>query len=167
MHLSFRRFQVFNKRRRHPPPFADTQIVTGCPYLLLASDTRGISGNELIQLLWHDKSREAAKNNRNVYVSKLRVILEEIGGIKVINQKGYWRIQLEENVLCDYLEVVKLFEAKENEQVEKILELLTRGAMLPNMETDWIDIFKNDLANNAIDFLSGILKDFTLSDSQN
>ncbi|HHU95947.1 MAG: hypothetical protein QM237_00565 [Bacteroidota bacterium] len=162
------RFQVFNKKGEDITPSFSRTLKSLLVALICysASDTRGISGNELIQLLWHDKSREAAKNNRNVYVSKLRVILEEIGGIKVINQKGYWRIQLEENVLCDYLEVVKLFEAKENEQVEKILELLTRGAMLPNMETDWIDIFKNDLANNAIDFLSGILKDFTLSDSQ-
>ena len=162
------RFQIFNRKGEDITSSFSRTLKSLLVALVCysAKDPRGISGNELIQLLWYDKSREAAKNNRNVYISKLRVILEEIGDIRVVNQKGYWRIQLEENVLCDYLEVVKLFETKEDEQIEKILELLTRGAMLPNMETDWIDIFKNDLANKAIDFLSGILKDFTLSDSQ-
>jgi len=130
-----------------------------------AKDSKGISGNKLIQLLWYDKSEEAAKNNRNVYMSKLRTILEEIGDLKIINQNSYWRIQIEDDTLCDYLEIMKLFEEKNNQDLEKMLELLTRGGMLPNMEADWIDTFKNDFANTAIDFLCRILKKFDLTDS--
>jgi DNA-binding SARP family transcriptional activator len=128
-------------------------------------DSRGISGNKLIKLLWHDKSEEAAKNNRNVYVSKLRTILEEIGDLKIINQNSYWRIQIDDDTLCDYWEIMKLFKEKENQDLERMLELLIRGGMLPNIETDWVDPFKNDFADTAIDFCVSFLKKFDLTDS--
>jgi DNA-binding SARP family transcriptional activator len=128
-------------------------------------DSRGISGNKLIKLLWQDKSEEAAKNNRNVYVSKLRTILEEIGDLKIINKNSFWRIQIDDDTLCDYWEIMKLFKEKENQDLERMLELLIRGGMLPNIETDWVDPFKNDFANTAIDFCVGFLKKFDLTDS--
>lgn len=161
------RFAVFNKN-------GDDITASFTPTLKLllialvchsAKDSRGISGNKLIQLLWYDKSDEAAKNNRNVYMSKLRTILEEVGDIKIINQNSYWRIQLAGNTVCDYMELMTFFEQKDNHNLEKMLELLTRGAMLPNVETDWVDTFKNDFANTAIDFLSRVLKKFDLTDS--
>lgn len=39
--------------------------------LYTGKDSKGIIGNKLIQLLWYDKTEESAKNNRNVYMSKL------------------------------------------------------------------------------------------------
>ncbi|MDR0422087.1 MAG: hypothetical protein LBH72_03635 [Proteiniphilum sp.] len=128
-------------------------------------DSRGISGGRLIKLLWHDKSEEAAKNNRNVYVSKLRAILEEVGDVKIINQNSYWRIRIDDDSLCDYWEIMKLFREKEHRDPERLLELLTRGGMLPGIETDWADPFKNDFANTAIDFCTGFLQKFDLTDS--
>jgi hypothetical protein len=60
---------------------------------------------------------------------------------------------------------MKLFKEKENQDLERMLELLIRGGMLPNIETDWVDPFKNDFANTAIDFCVGFLKKFDLTDS--
>jgi DNA-binding SARP family transcriptional activator len=161
------RFRVFDKKGNDitslfSPTLTSLLIALVC---YSAKDSKEISGNQLIRLLWSDKSEEAAKNNRNVYMSKLRTILEEVGNLKIVNQNSYWRIQIEDDTLCDYLEIMKHFEEKGNQDLEKMLELLTRGAMLPNMEVDWIDTFKNDFANTAIDFLCRILKKNDLADS--
>lgn len=128
-------------------------------------DARGISGNRLIQTLWFDKTEESAKNNRNVYMSKLRSILERIGDVKILNQKGFWSISFEGGTMCDYLEAQRLFADKENQELEKTVELLLRGVMLPNVESDFVDPFKNDFSNMTIDFLIRLLKRSDLSDA--
>lgn len=58
--------------------------------LYTGKDSKGIIGNKLIQLLWYDKTEESAKNNRNVYMSKLRSLLDKVGDIKILNQNGFW-----------------------------------------------------------------------------
>ncbi|UVO99000.1 hypothetical protein NXV86_02870 [Bacteroides sp. BFG-257] len=119
--------------------------------LYTGRDPKGIIGHKLIQLLWYDKTDESAKNNRNVYMSKLRGLLEKVGDIKILNQNGFWSIQFEEGTICDYLEALHLYKENNSQNLEKLLELLLRGIMLPNMEIDWIDAFKNDFSNSTID----------------
>lgn len=132
--------------------------------LYTGKNTKGIIGNKLIQLLWYDKTEESAKNNRNVYMSKLRNLLEKVGDIKILNQNGFWSIHFEEGTICDYLEALHLYNKNDSEDLEKLLELLLRGMMLPNVENDWIDAFKNDFSNDTIDLLSRLLKQEDLSD---
>lgn len=123
-------------------------------------DNNGIFGNKLIQLLWFDKNEEAAKNNRNVYISKLRSILENVGCVEIINKNGFWSIALDKNIRCDYIKAMRLFSSIEEEnfkdpiQINKLLELLLRGVLLPNTEIDWLDNFKSTFSNMTIDFLT-------------
>jgi DNA-binding transcriptional activator of the SARP family len=134
-------------------------------------DPKGISGKKLIGLLWYDKSENSAKNNRNVYMSKLRSVLENIGKAEIINQNGYWAIHLHE-IKCDYTETMELFsKLKETErispdEVNRLMELLLRGVLLPNTEVDWTDGFKSDFSNLTIDVLSHLSRDesYMLSD---
>lgn len=135
--------------------------------LYTVKDEKGLSGNKLLQALWFDKTEESAKNNRNVYMSKLRNILERIGDVKIINQKGFWSICFEEGTKCDYIEAQRLFteQAGNHDSLEKLVELLLRGVMLPNVEEDWVDSFKNDFSNRTIDFLTGLLRNPDLSDA--
>lgn len=122
-------------------------------------DDKGISGKKLIQLLWYDKNEESAKNNRNVYLSKLRSVLENVGDTEIVNQNGFWTIKLN-NIACDYTEAMRLFSSvKENNgseqsDIDHLLELLLRGVLLPNTETDWVDGFKSDFSNLTIDILT-------------
>ena len=135
--------------------------------LRTGQDAKGISGNKLIQTLWYDKTEESAKNNRNVYMSKLRNALDKVGDVKVLNQKGFWSISFENGALCDYLETIRLFkeQQKDGKSLEQLIELLLRGVMLPNVENDWVDLYKNDFSNNTIDFLTGLLKKQDLSET--
>lgn len=134
--------------------------------LYTAKDEKGISGNKLIQTLWFDKTEESAKNNRNVYMSKLRNILDRIGQIKIVCPKGFWSISIEDDSVCDYLEASRLFSQNGlgSEEQERLVDLLLRGVMLPNMEEDWLDPFKNDFSNMTIDFLIGLLKQSGIPD---
>ena len=132
--------------------------------LYTGRDPKGIIGHKLIQLLWYDKTEESAKNNRNVYMSKLRNLLDKVGDIKILNQNGFWSIQFENGTICDYLEALHLYNKNNSLDLEKLLELLLRGMMLPNVETDWIDTFKNDFSNDTIDLLCRLLKQKDLSD---
>ncbi|WP_321335446.1 hypothetical protein [uncultured Bacteroides sp.] len=125
---------------------------------------KGILGNKMIQLLWYDKSEDSAKNNRNVYLSKLRTILEKIGDIEIINQNSFWSIKFGKDLICDYKEAMQYYTTiKENhtydeEAFNKLLELLLRGTLLPNTEIDWIDKFKSDFSNMTIDTLCSLLR---------
>lgn len=161
------RFRIFNntgveKTNQLSPTLKSLLIVL---ILFSSKDSRGISGKKLIKLFWDDKVEESAKNNRNVYISKLRSILEDIEGIKIINENGFWRIELNESIFCDYLELRELIKIKDIHNIEKSLELLTRGTLLPHMDFDWMDKFKNELTNEVIDYSHKILKQFDLSDS--
>lgn len=133
--------------------------------LYTGKDAKGISGQKLIQLLWFDKMEESAKNNRNVYISKLRNLLEKVGDVTIVNKNGFWSIHFENNCLCDYLEALRLYQQNDSQDLEKLVELLLHGMMLPNMEIDWIDKFKSDFSNQTIDLLSRVLKREDLPDN--
>lgn len=127
-------------------------------------DPKGISGKKLIQTLWYDKSEDSAKNNRNVYMSKLRAILENIGGIEIVNQNGFWFVD-PKDVKCDYWDAMTLFSGINETgnidacEVNRLLELLLRGVLLPNTELDWTDGFKSDFSNLTIDVLKHLVHD--------
>lgn len=130
-----------------------------------AKEPSGIISNKLNRILWPYKPEDTANNNRNVYISKLRPILEEIGDIKIVCQNRFWSIQMGKDVICDYLEVQRLLgEESGEENIDHLLELLLRGMMLPNMEQDWMDEFKSDFSNTTIDFLSRQIKREDLSE---
>lgn len=123
--------------------------------LYSAKEPSGIISNKLNRILWPYKPEDTANNNRNVYISKLRPILEEIGDIKIACQNRFWTMQFGDGVICDYLEVQRLLKEESSEEnIDHMLELLLRGMMLPNMEQDWVDEFKSDFSNTTIDFLS-------------
>lgn len=122
--------------------------------LYSAKNPQGIISGKLNTLLWSYKPEEAANNNRNVYMSKLRTLLEGVGDIKIKSQNKFWNIEFGEGSICDYLEVKRLYGEKSSEEnIDRLLELLLRGMMLPNVELDWVDKFKGDFSNATIDFL--------------
>ena len=57
--------------------------------LLLYSEksAKGIEIHTLDEALWQEMNENSARNNRNVYMRKLRMLLESVGGIEVVNDK--------------------------------------------------------------------------------
>ena len=134
--------------------------------LLLYSEknTNGILIKKLDDVIWPDKDEESARNNRNVYMRKLRLLLENIGDVEIVNDKGYFRINLGENVFFDYhvaLTYIKMMEENDKsdkEVLHKTLELLLYGALLPNTTYEWLDDFKGEYSSTSITLLNNLLR---------
>ena len=144
-----------------------TPTVKALLILLIVSTAKegGIASSRINHLLWSYKPDDTANNNRNVYMSKLRGLLEGVGDIRVQNQNKLWSISFEDGTQCDYLEALRLFkEGTGEEEVDRLLELLLKGQMLPNTELDWIDGYKSAFSNATIDFLNRQLRREDLHD---
>ena len=126
--------------------------------LYTGQNPMGIPNNKLLTLLWNDKEEEAAKNNRNVYMSRLRNLLSQIGDVSIQTHKGFRNISFEGDTMCDYLEAIRLFDNTEGENLNRLLELLFNGMMLPNVELDFVDSFKSEFSNKTLDLLCRLLR---------
>lgn len=158
-------FEVFNKDGKNITGiFTPTlKYMLSLIILFTLKNNKGISSSRLQELLWFDKSEEAARNNRSVNLSKLRVLLQEVGDIDINSQNGYWTISLSDDVLSDYKETMRLIgkiqdkEITPKEDLMRFLELLSYGNLLPSIQLEWVDSFKTDFSNSVIDTLMSIL----------
>ncbi len=130
--------------------------------LILLSTIRnkqGISSSELRNTLWYDKDEESARNNRNVYINKLRMLLKNVGDVKILNDKNYWKITLDNTVFCDYERVVSLISTLEKKSeldkslLNEMLDIAARGKLLPFYEMEWLDDIKADYSDRIIEYL--------------
>jgi DNA-binding SARP family transcriptional activator len=125
-------------------------------------EEKGIKDNKIDNLLWGDKDNKAARNNRNVSLTRLKLLLENIGNISLLNNSGFWRIDFDKDVFCDYntaLQYIKRYKTGniDKNDLAKLLELLMYGQLLPYTPSTWIDKFKSDYSNDAIDILYNLL----------
>lgn len=125
-------------------------------------NAQGILASKTTEILWPEKEETAARNNRNVNLRKLRVLLESIGDMEVMIENNFLRIKWGTNVFCDYhmlIACTKQFEQEKSEELlNRILELLLYGPLLPNTIVDWLDDFKDDYSSYSIDLLKNLLE---------
>lgn len=160
-------FRVIDRNGEDITPLF-TPILKSLLLLLIlhtGKDERGINGSKMIQYLWFDKMEESAKNNRNVSITKLRNLLKQVGDISIIKYGNFWSIRFGKDSVCDYLEAIQLYKNYQTEGLDRLLALLLQGSMLPNVENEWVDVFKNDFANRTIDLLTQQLNREKLSDA--
>ncbi len=132
-------------------------------FLHTIKNEKGISSAKLDEVLWFDKSGDSARNNRNVNISKLRAILDELGGVEVVNDNSFWKIKMGPNIFCDFCEALHLLRKANSTnmgeiEINQLIALLSFGEFLPAVEADWMDEFKSRFANEAIDGLSSLFK---------
>ena len=125
--------------------------------------SKGVRQQIIDELIWNDRDEKSAKNNRNVYMRKLRLLLSEIGNIEIIFDKGYYKI-INEDVTIDYSEIKKRLALLEknsntdNQLIDEILELLLYGPLLPFTDYPWLDSFKSDYSDKSLDMLFLLMK---------
>ena len=123
----------------------------------------GIKYQMIDEEIWGDKDEKSAQNNRNVSMRKLRMLLDEVGNVVISYDKGFFRIETND-VMFDYKEMkqrvaeIRGVESVKPELVNQILELLLMGPMLPNTHYDWLDKYKAEFSNSALEILSKLLK---------
>ena len=121
-------------------------------YMLLYSykNANGITSEQLNEIFWSDMDKSNATNNRNVNISKLRLLLKEIGGINIAYKNSYWYMTIDSSVNCDYIEICDLLRmVKEGSEINvgllnKIAELGSRGELLLDITEEWADKFKSE-----------------------
>lgn len=125
---------------------------------------QGILTKKATDILWADREEDAARNNRNVTLRKLRVVLEKVGDIEIVNDNGFMRIHWGENVFCDYRTALEcIHKLKENGEqndtrlLNQILEVLLYGPLLSNTILEWLDDFKDAYSSMSIDLLRNLL----------
>jgi len=157
-------FQVFNSRGENiTKDFTPTlKHIFVLISLYTLKNEKGISSTMLQELLWFDKAEEAARNNRNVNLRKLRLLLKDIGDIDISNKEGYWKIVFG-NIFFDVMEVmrltndIKISDGENIEDVCRLLEIASNGLLLPNIQQEWMDGFKTDFSNSIVDILIELL----------
>jgi DNA-binding SARP family transcriptional activator len=157
-------FQVFNAKEENITPSFSPTLKQLFLFLLFhsAKERRGVTSSRLDEALWHDKTGGSARNNRNVNISKLRTVLEETGGIEVINRNSLWSLQFGDTTYCDYLEVMELIAKAKTDvlppnETRRLVGLLQTGELLPNLQADWVAFYKSDYTKEVTDTLSLLL----------
>ena len=119
-----------------------------------AQGGKGIPQQRLDEDIWNDKHDRSVKSTRNVYIHKLRTLLESVGSIQLIYDKGYYRLLPSDNVSIDYYK--SLQELQNAPTVHTDLRLLM--PLLPDEHTPWIDTFKAEFSDKAISTLKRMLE---------
>lgn len=148
-------FQVFDKQGNNITGDFTPTLKQLFLFLLLNSikNGKGTTSQCLDETFWFDMSKSSASNNRNVNIRKLRLIIEKIGDINISNKNGYWYLNLGAEVTCDYQEVMELLTQAKTENpvvgivnkktINRIISLAIAGALLPNVNVEWMDEYKS------------------------
>ena len=158
-------FEVFDKEGKDITALFTPTLKQLFLLILLSKskNEKGITSFKLIENLWYDKSENSARNNKNVNISKLKLLIEKIGDVELNHENTYWNIQFGENSFCDYSYVIKLLskinsDSNTDEKIVEFLNIISAGEICPDVQTEWIEPFKVDVANRIIDGLDYLSK---------
>ena len=159
-------FQVFSREGKDITEKFTPTLKQLFLFILLnfAKNGKKVTSERLDDTFWSGMDKGCAANNRNVNISKLRLLLKEVGDVCVVNKNGYWTISLGDNVYFDYGLVMNLLSGLKDgkgdkRMLEEMLTVAQEGRLLPNVISEWIDDYKSDYTDTIIDFLSKTIMD--------
>lgn len=128
-----------------------------------AKNDKGITSSYIWEMLWPEKSENSARNNRNVNLKKVRLLLSELGDFEVKFVSERWTLELDPNVFFDFSFAYEILE-KKLYPAETLVQLAKNGRILPGIEAEWVDGFKSEFSNKLIDGLLEISKSYAKDD---
>ena len=129
-------------------------------YILINSITKdGVLSSDMNSLFWPDKPDDKIKNLKNVTMNHLRKTLQELEGIELTHQKGYFKLILADECYCDYQRFFSLTEGmKRAPQAEsettELHNILAKGKFLNTIEDSLFDYPKQQTESFTISLLS-------------
>ena len=138
--------------------------------LVNKKNKNGVPMHLIDETIWGDKDEVSARNNRNVYMRRLRLLLEKVGDITITFDNGYFKLDAG-NVFIDYYEVIGRMQqldepGADEETIERTLELLLYGPLLPNTVYEWLDQYKGDYSHRCLVCLTKLLADKAGNDEE-
>jgi hypothetical protein len=118
---------------------------------------RGILGEDIKNIIWFDKDGSSARNNRNVHINKLRLILKD-EGIDIVKNEGYWTVVTDKKFFCDYERILMLIKNIESSninkgQIDELLSISLKGRLLNRMQDEWLEPYQVEYSNLIIETL--------------
>lgn len=124
--------------------------------IIVNSSGKGITSGSLKDELWPDKDLKSARNNRSVYMRKLRSLLDKVGPYNLELESGYW-IFGTDGIFVDYMEFLSVKNMPVTyETAQELMSIVQRGPLLPDMDFPWTDQFKAETADAVINILEAI-----------
>ncbi|MFY0627934.1 MAG: hypothetical protein JXR07_16665 [Reichenbachiella sp.] len=130
---------------------------------------KGIASNFIDETFWFDMPTAKAGNNRSVNLYKIKLLLGELDGCSLNNDKGSWMADVDKNLLnIDYLAYLDLVREKQlsTQSISILQNLAQKGKLLPNMEYEWLDKYKADTSNSIIDAILRFIRTLDLNKDQ-
>lgn len=134
-------FTVYGKAGRDITYLFSSKLKQIFLYILLNSDSEGVSSTLLNNLFWPEKIDKQAKNLKGVTISNLRKALAEIDGVELVYEKGFFKIIITAPCYCDYVNLNILLSKDSNEN-DEMLRILERGQLLECTKHEFFDKHK-------------------------
>lgn len=125
----------------------------------------GVLSSDMNNLFWPDKPDDKIKNLKNVTMNHLRKTLQELEGIELTHQKGYFKLILTDECYCDYqrffllTDGMKCSTLTESETIE-LHNLFAQGKFLNTIEDSLFDYSKQQVESFTIALLSNQMHTF-------
>ena len=123
-----------------------------------------ITSQEIQSALWQNKDYESTRINRNVYLNKLRLLLNNMKEIQIQTKQSQWRILFDSKVYMDYEDVkssismLRQSTSVDKKKLHSLLNTIKKGKLLPFHEYEWLDYYKTEYADMVISFLYSVSK---------
>lgn len=156
----FGTFRVMDKNGRDMTYMFSPKIRHLFLYILVNSITKdGVLSSDLNNLFWPDKPDDKIKNLKNVTMNHLRKTLQELEGIELTHQKGYFKLVLTEECYCDYQRFFVLTDGmKQAPQTEsdslELHNIFSHGKFLSTIDSSLFDYPKQQAETFTISLLS-------------
>ncbi|MFT4154970.1 hypothetical protein [Parafilimonas sp.] len=124
--------------------------------LLNSINGEGISSKKISAILWPDKELSKTKNIRGVTFNHLRNAISNIHGLELLFSGDNYFFKLEDNVFCDYADVLKSLNS--NHLSAENLAVVLRGGLLPEMQDVWLEKYKYRYEQRLINLLTTQVK---------
>lgn len=127
--------------------------------LMYAVGRNGVTSSDLSSVFWGDKEPDKVKNLRNVTLNKLRKVLSGMNGISLIYEQGLFRIEMSDEVICDFSEIYRLTSSLHDmepdaDRCRRIDSILIRGKFLADTDDPVFDYFRQKMESYTTEYLA-------------
>lgn len=156
----FGTFTVIDKNGRDMTYMFSPKIRYIFLYILINSIAKdGVLSSDMNSLFWPDKPDDKIKNLKNVTMNHLRKTLQELEGIELTHQKGYFKLILSDECYCDYQRFFSLTEGvkrilRSESETTELHNILAKGKFLNTIEDSLFDYPKQQVESFTISLLS-------------
>ncbi len=162
----FGEFRVYDKygtdiTRKFSPMLRELFCLLLCHY-----QEGGISIRVLNNILWYDKDKHSARNNRSVYLARLKKILENVGDYSIAKNGDFLSLESDE-INIDYYDFINIVASDDKSlaNVESLLDIIKNGSFLQTCEYTWLDNTKSNVSDAVVSYLENFLLTFNIKDN--